>query len=132
VLNALTGNADGHAKNLALIRRESRVTLAPFYDLVCTRQWASLSPRLAFSVGGQSDPGQIGVRQWRCAAKDWEVAPSYLLELVRATGAMLRKSLSELPAEAVKVGVAPASARTLRALVTKLVRRAEALLRVAR
>lgn len=130
--NALTGNADGHAKNLALIRQEGRVSLAPSYDLVCTRQWGSLSTRLAFSVGGVSDPGQIGAKQWRRAAQEWEVSPAHVLEAVRRAGAALKDALADLPGPALEAGVSPACVRSVSGIVSKLGRRAEALLREGR
>ena len=40
--NVICGNADGHAKNLALVRTKT-VRLAPLYDLVCTRAWSDFS-----------------------------------------------------------------------------------------
>lgn len=61
--NVVVGNNDGHAKNLALLR-EPGVRLAPPYDLVCTRAWPQLSRRLALSVGGTFDPGNVGPRAW--------------------------------------------------------------------
>jgi len=108
------------------------VELAPFYDLVCTRQWSSLSARLAFSVGGTSDPGALGPRQWRAAAKDWTVSPRFLLEIVRETGAALKAGLTELR-RGPKALVVPASAlKTVGKVVRKLVRLSEALLREGR
>ena len=130
--NALIGNADGHAKNLALIREPGRVRLAPFYDLVCTRQWDSLSKKLAFSVGGVTDPGALGVRQWTAAAKEWELSPKWVLDIVRQTGEALRKTVAGLEGKAIELGASPSSARVLRATLAKLVRRSETLLRSPR
>lgn len=53
LFNLIVGNADAHAKNFSLLRRETgEVVLAPFYDLVATRAWPELSPRLAMRLGG--------------------------------------------------------------------------------
>lgn len=60
VFHVVCGDADGHAKNLALLRTGAdSVELAPFYDLVCTRAYAGIHRRLAMGVGGEADPGQI-------------------------------------------------------------------------
>lgn len=129
IFNVLCGNADAHAKNLALLRLPGQTALAPFYDLVCTRQWGALSPRLAFSVGGSHDPGAIGARHWRGAAKDWQVAPGFLLDLVAEASSAIKAALSGLRDEAADLGVPAPLADTVAKIVRKLVRRAEANLR---
>jgi serine/threonine-protein kinase HipA len=88
ILCWLCGNSDAHAKNLAFLyhnsggrRRSPR--LAPFYDLVCTRAYDGLDRRLATSIGGQSDPGQVHEANLRKAAADVGVGPAFLLRRVR-------------------------------------------------
>lgn len=52
IFNLIIGNADAHAKNYSLLRRESgEVVLAPLYDLVATHMWRELSPKLAMRFG---------------------------------------------------------------------------------
>ena len=52
IFNLIIGNADAHAKNYSLLRRENgEVVLAPLYDLVATHMWNELSPRLAMRFG---------------------------------------------------------------------------------
>ena len=52
IFNLIIGNADAHAKNFSLLRREDgEVVLAPLYDLVATFIWPELSPRLAMRFG---------------------------------------------------------------------------------
>jgi serine/threonine-protein kinase HipA len=77
----LCGNSDAHAKNLALLHHVEPHTLrlAPFYDLVCTRAYPRLDRRLATSIGGQCDPGQIGKAELLDAAKALGVRGSFLL-----------------------------------------------------
>jgi serine/threonine-protein kinase HipA len=130
--NALVGNCDAHAKNLALLYEEGRVTLAPFYDLVCTRQWGSLSKRLAFSVGGTSDPGALGANQWARAARDWEIAPAFVLNLVRQTATALKGALARLPVLGADAGLSKPAVETVAAIVRKGIRRSEHLLREGR
>ena len=65
VFNYLICNADCHAKNTSLLYSEgTRPDLAPFYDLVCTAVYPSLSQRLAMSIGGEFDPRNISKQSW--------------------------------------------------------------------
>lgn len=58
--NLCVGNNDSHAKNLSLYSRPGHgMTLAPFYDLMCTRLYSGLSPNFAFAIGGQTLPGAM-------------------------------------------------------------------------
>lgn len=83
VFSAIVGNRDNHAKNLALLRAETgQWRLAPFYDLVCTAAYRRLTPRLAFSIGGQHDAGNLPKSAWEAEATAVDVARSHLLGLV--------------------------------------------------
>lgn len=84
LFNLLAGNSDGHAKNLSLLYDSPTgdLRLAPFYDLVCTRAIEHLERRLAFSIGGESDPGHIGPDHWRAMAEELDMRPRYLHSLI--------------------------------------------------
>lgn len=57
LFNLLIGNADAHGKNLSLLYDSTGTpTLAPFYDLICTRNYKKISRELAMSFGGIWDP----------------------------------------------------------------------------
>jgi serine/threonine-protein kinase HipA len=43
IFNFLIGNADAHAKNLAMIFTDRGPRLAPFYDLICTQVYPDLT-----------------------------------------------------------------------------------------
>jgi serine/threonine-protein kinase HipA len=62
--NVIVGNADGHGKNLSLVHDPDGIHLAPFYDLVSTRQYRGIDRRLAMSVGGRRDMAQLHAAQW--------------------------------------------------------------------
>ena len=64
VFNVICGNDDGHAKNLSLTLDDGP-RLAPIYDLVCTAAIDRLSRRLAFSIGGNDDSGNLVNKHWR-------------------------------------------------------------------
>ena len=77
LLNLLVGNADAHAKNLALLYdSEGKPGLAPFYDLVCTRNYRRVSRELAMSLGGTRDPDRFTERHLGSLAEvfGWRMA----------------------------------------------------------
>jgi len=85
IFNALIGNADAHAKNLALLRDlDGRLKLAPFYDLVPT---LALPERLvdrtpALRIGTAQRIDQISADDWRMFARDAGYAPRFVLNRV--------------------------------------------------
>ncbi len=71
LFNLIFGNADAHGKNLSLLNGEDgRRVLAPFYDLVCTRNYPKIDRHLAMSLGGRTDPDLVGQAQLRQFAED--------------------------------------------------------------
>lgn len=86
IFNYIAGNSDGHAKNLSFLYKENgEIRLAPFYDLVCTRAIERINTRLAFGIGGNTDPGHITKKNWVALAKDCDVGSRYILNLLRQT-----------------------------------------------
>lgn len=95
---ALAGNADGHGKNLSLLYDGAAPRLAPFYDLVCTAVYPGVSRRLALSVGGESDPGQVARPHWLRLGEQLDVRPTYVVELVEEMTAALPAGVEEAAA----------------------------------
>lgn len=83
--NAAVGNADGHGKNLALLYDDDGPRLAPFYDLVATREYGSLDRLLAMSVGRRRNPDELGYEQWVALAGELEMRDRVVLEIVGRT-----------------------------------------------
>ena len=82
--NAVVGNADGHGKNLSMVRSDDgQLRLAPFYDLVCTAAYPRIDRHLAMPVGATSDAGQIRGADWEQLARDIAVAPRLMLGTVK-------------------------------------------------
>ncbi len=99
LFNLLVGNGDAHGKNLSLLyvgRR--RLQLAPFYDLVCTRNYKSISRHLAMSLGGVTDPDQIGTRQLHTLAEDLGVRATAVTEAATTLSVQLQQALPEVVA----------------------------------
>ncbi|MDK9722525.1 MAG: type II toxin-antitoxin system HipA family toxin [Rhodospirillales bacterium] len=64
LFNFLTGNADAHAKNFALLHMGARPRLAPAYDLVCTALYPWTSQDYAMRIGGARTWNEVGRQQW--------------------------------------------------------------------
>lgn len=95
IFNVLAGNSDGHAKNLSLLHwPHGQIRLAPFYDLICTRAIARIDARLALDVGGERNPGAITRGHWEVLARQCEIRPRFLCNLVEATATLLMKKLA--------------------------------------
>ncbi len=73
VFNFLIGNADAHAKNIALLHVREGVRLAPLYDLVSTACYPDLSTTLAMSVGDELNPDAITSMHWSDLANDFDL-----------------------------------------------------------
>jgi len=73
VFNYLIGNADAHAKNIALLFAKSGPMLAPFYDLMCTAVYDELTDKQAMKIGGEDKPNWIIARRWQQFAEDIDV-----------------------------------------------------------
>ena len=94
IFNVLAGNSDGHAKNLSLLHQPDDATrLAPFYDLVCTRAIERIDYHLAFDVGGERNPSVITPNHWETLARQCDVRPQFLGNLVRETADALEERL---------------------------------------
>ncbi|MCA9059879.1 MAG: type II toxin-antitoxin system HipA family toxin [Planctomycetaceae bacterium] len=96
LFNLLVGNADAHGKNLSLLYVDGRhLQLAPFYDLVCTRNYRNISRHLAMSLGGVFDPDLITDKQLAAVATDLGIRP---LVVQRAAKQLGEKILQQIPA----------------------------------
>ncbi|MEZ6043635.1 MAG: type II toxin-antitoxin system HipA family toxin [Planctomycetaceae bacterium] len=97
LFNLLIGNADAHGKNLSLLYVDRRrLQLAPFYDLVCTRNYKNISRHLAMSLGGVTDPDQIGVRQLQAVAEDLGVRAAVVTKAVATMSDQLQIALPDV------------------------------------
>lgn len=73
VFNYLIGNADAHAKNIALLFTITGPALAPFYDLMCTALYEELTDRIAMKIGGEDRPNWVIEQRWQQFAEDIDV-----------------------------------------------------------
>ncbi len=81
LFNLLVGNADAHGKNLSLLYSlNGSSNLAPFYDLVCTRNYKNLSREMAMSLGGVWDPDLVSLKHLDGLANDLGIRSNLLIE----------------------------------------------------
>ena len=109
VFNLIVGNADGHAKNLSLLLGPSGARLAPFYDLLCTAIYPKVATRLAMSVHGNADPGQISGKDWRALAtsiKVGKILEDAVLQFVEEIPQKARQLSRDLETEYGGMGIA--------------------------
>jgi serine/threonine-protein kinase HipA len=71
--NYLIGNMDGHAKNLSFIYQARQIRLAPFYDMLCTDIYDTLSQKLAMKIGGENRPEWIMGKHWERFAEEIKI-----------------------------------------------------------
>ncbi len=94
IFNFLAGNSDGHAKNLSLLYfKNGEIRLAPYYDLICTRAIERIDEHLAFDIGGQRDPGHVTEKHWEALAKECDVSPRFLKNLLSESSDLLLDNL---------------------------------------
>ena len=65
IFNVLIGNADAHGKNYSLLYLQGGRRLSPYYDLVCTLAWPSLSKNLAMKIGGCDSVNAFTIGDWK-------------------------------------------------------------------
>ncbi len=91
--NIVLGNSDGHAKNLSIIYSDDGLKLAPFYDLVSTREYKHLDRKLAMGIGGRQNPDEIGRAEWLKLGDELRVGARVVLDMV---GNVAQRSLDAL------------------------------------
>ena len=64
IFNALIGNHDAHAKNFSLLYVGQTPFLAPFYDLLSTAVYPTLTPKMAMKIGSKYKFSEVQARHW--------------------------------------------------------------------
>lgn len=99
IYNAVIGNADAHAKNLALLcDQDGHRSLAPFYDLVPTivfsRRLVDRTP--ALRIGDCEHMDRITSAHWRAFATATGYAPGFVLRRLAAIAEAVADKLDEV------------------------------------
>ena len=94
LFNLLAGNADAHGKNLSLLYENQRsLKLAPFYDLVCTRNYRNISRHMAMSLGGITDPDLVGAKQLEALADDLGIRHNVVIKAAKTLCEQLQNAI---------------------------------------
>jgi serine/threonine-protein kinase HipA len=96
VFNVLIGNCDAHGKNYSLLYDSRAPRLAPLYDLVSTAAYGELTQRLAMSIDGARNLGEVDYAAWERLAAEIRFAPRFLEQRMDPFVARVREALPEL------------------------------------
>lgn len=83
IFNVCIGNMDAHAKNFSMLIEAKSYRLAPLYDLISTRVYGSLSPKLAMRIGGQARSEWLTKAHWQKLSQEAGIAPKVVMETVQ-------------------------------------------------
>ena len=99
IFNVLIGNADAHAKNLTILLTDPGPRLAPFYDLLCTKIYESLTDNLAMKIGGEKRPGWLQEKHWKKFADAVSIKQNLVLKMLSDMIQNIVPKAEELAAE---------------------------------
>ncbi len=99
IFNVLIGNADTHAKNLTILLTDPGPRLAPFYDLLCTKIYESLTDKLAMKIGGENRPGWLKEKHWKNFADSVSIKQNLVLKILSDMIQNIVPKAEELAAE---------------------------------
>jgi serine/threonine-protein kinase HipA len=124
VYNWLIAGTDAHAKNYALlIGAQSRVRLAPLYDLASILPYPEFDAqriKLSMKIGGEYRLRDIGLRQWRKLAGEVRRDPDALVQRVRDLTAKLADTVADIGNRMADEGIGHATVtRLANALTTR-------------
>jgi len=83
IFNVLIGNADAHAKNLAMLFTDRGPRLAPFYDLICTQVYPDLMEKQAMRIGGENRPFWMMGKHWERFSESIGIKPNLVLKTLK-------------------------------------------------
>ena len=77
VFNFLVGNADAHAKNFSLLYRGGVPSVAPLYDILSTAVYPNLAGRMAMSIGGAKEFGDVAIASFDAFSAKCDISPKF-------------------------------------------------------
>ena len=103
IFNFLIGNADAHAKNLAILFTDRGPRLAPFYDLICTQVYPESTERQAMRIGGENRPSWIQQRHWARFGEAVAIKPRFVLKTLQEMAASIKPQAQKIADEFQKI-----------------------------
>lgn len=96
IFNLIIGNADAHAKNFSLLRRnDGEFVLAPLYDLVATHVWPELSAKLAMRFGRAATLEDVDAESFKRFAEDTGLTFPFLRRRAVALGTRIQAAITD-------------------------------------
>jgi serine/threonine-protein kinase HipA len=95
IFNFLIGNHDAHGKNFSFLYTNAQTRLAPLYDLLSTRYYPELSPKMAMKIGGEYLSARVAVKHFEQLAQEAGLATPIMK---RRVPELAETVLSTLPA----------------------------------
>ncbi|MBI2119848.1 MAG: type II toxin-antitoxin system HipA family toxin [Elusimicrobia bacterium] len=99
VFNVLIGNCDTHAKNISMLITKENYQIAPYYDLISTIVYPSLSSKLAMRIGGEDRVKWIFLQNWQALAQAAAVQDKAILKIVQEMSERLPNVAKQLAEE---------------------------------
>lgn len=96
IFNILIRNADAHAKNLSVLLAGEGPRIAPFYDLLCTEVYESLSKKCAMKIGGENRGDWIQQRHWERLADTLGFKSRFVLDTLRGMSEQITREAESL------------------------------------
>ena len=94
--NFLIGNNDAHGKNLSLLLKDNRITLAPFYDLISTEIYPKLLRKFSFKIGDRDIGHEIGKNQFNLLEKSLGIKENVLVNKIKEMGTRILENKDEI------------------------------------
>ena len=122
IYNYLVGNADAHAKNLAMTPTgRDKFRLTPWYDILCTNFYPRSTTRMAMKIGGEDRPEWVRSKNWEQCAGETGINPSLLKKRFPEIGGRMLEALPHI-ASGLAIDPAGKLVTTLRKTVEKRLR----------
>lgn len=108
IFNYLIGNMDAHAKNFSILCPEdNQILLAPAYDILCTKAYEELSPKMAMKIGGVYKPEDVYPRHWEKLSKEIGYSYPLLCKTILQDAESILKAVSAQREEMKEMGLSP-------------------------
>lgn len=89
IFNAMIGNHDAHAKNFSLFYSSKIPVLAPFYDMISTAVYPTLTPKMAMKIGSKYKFSEVQSRHWEQFAESAGLAKAQTRKRILEIAKML-------------------------------------------
>ena len=99
IFNALIGNHDAHAKNFSLLYSGKAPVLAPFYDMLSTAVYPTLTPKMAMKIGSQYKFSEVQARHWAEFAENAGLTQSQAKRRILALAKLLPATARKLQSD---------------------------------